>query len=77
LDRRRKIFEVFTQADDVAQGRGAGLGIGLAVVKELVALHHGSVEVRSEGPGKGSEFIVRIPMHKPDGPTSEPIMCRA
>ena len=60
-----RIFDVFTQAEGTDAQRGAGLGIGLAVVKELVSLHQGTVEVRSEGVGKGSEFIVRIPLRKP------------
>ncbi|AVR97078.1 PAS domain-containing sensor histidine kinase [Pseudoduganella armeniaca] len=63
-----RIFEVFTQAGDSPSGRGAGLGIGLALVKEIVSLHQGSVEVRSAGAGKGSEFVVRIPQHKPNQP---------
>ena len=58
-----RIFEAFTQAGERDSRRGAGLGIGLAVVKEIVSLHQGTVEVRSEGPGKGSEFVVRIPLH--------------
>ncbi|WEF34352.1 PAS domain-containing sensor histidine kinase [Pseudoduganella chitinolytica] len=61
-----RIFEVFTQAGDASSGRGAGLGIGLALVKEIVSLHQGTVEVRSPGVGKGSEFVVRIPQHKPN-----------
>jgi two-component system CheB/CheR fusion protein len=60
-----RIFDVFTQAQGAGSERGAGLGIGLTVVKEIVALHLGTVEVRSEGPGKGSEFIVRIPQRRP------------
>lgn len=60
-----KIFDVFTQAEGGRADRGAGLGIGLAVVKEIVALHQGTVEVRSEGEGKGAEFTVRIPLRKP------------
>lgn len=61
-DRLESIFELFTQVDrslDRAQG---GLGIGLTLVKRLVELHEGTVEVRSEGPGKGSEFTVRLPV---------------
>ena len=61
-----KIFDVFTQAESGRADRGAGLGIGLALVKEIVSLHQGTVEVRSEGAGKGSEFTVRIPLRRPD-----------
>ncbi len=60
-----KIFDIFTQAEGGRAERGAGLGIGLAVVKEIVALHQGTVEVRSEGEGKGAEFTVRIPLREP------------
>lgn len=67
-----KVFEMFTQADAAATHRGAGLGIGLALVKEIVSLHQGTVEVRSEGEGKGSEFTVRIPLRRPQGSESEP-----
>lgn len=63
-----KIFEVFTQADSRNASRGDGLGIGLAVVKEIVSLHRGNVEVKSDGEGKGSEFIVRIPLRQPISP---------
>jgi PAS domain S-box-containing protein len=65
-----KIFDAFTQAASAGSGRGAGIGIGLSVVKEIVALHQGTIEVRSEGPEKGTEFVVRIPLRKPRG--SEP-----
>lgn len=68
-----KIFDVFTQADDTRAERGAGLGIGLAVVREIVSLHQETVEVRSEGPGKGSEFIVRLPLRRPHGSEREPL----
>jgi PAS domain S-box-containing protein len=68
-----KIFDVFTQADGADSHRGSGLGMGLAIVKEIVSLHHGTIDVRSEGTGKGAEFIVRIPLCPPSGaadPTS-------
>ncbi|MCS0597767.1 PAS domain S-box protein [Massilia agri] len=56
------VFEMFAQAHrDSARGQ-AGLGIGLTMVKSLIELHGGSVEARSEGPGRGSEFIVRLPL---------------
>ncbi len=56
------VFEMFSQAHrDSARGQ-AGLGIGLTMVRSLVELHGGSVEARSEGPGRGSEFIVRLPL---------------
>ncbi|HUR39772.1 MAG TPA: PAS domain S-box protein [Verrucomicrobiae bacterium] len=65
------IFEMFTQVHrDTAHAQG-GLGIGLTLVKRLVELHGGSVEARSEGPGTGSEFIVRLPV-LPDGQAVEP-----
>lgn len=55
------IFEVFTQVDHSVGRAHGGLGIGLTLVKTLVELHGGTVEARSEGPGRGSEFIVRLP----------------
>jgi PAS domain S-box-containing protein len=56
-----RIFDLFTQVE--TQLSHGGLGIGLALVKDFVALHGGSVQVRSEGVGKGSEFMVRLPLH--------------
>jgi signal transduction histidine kinase len=55
------IFDLFTQAGFANQSQG-GLGIGLAVVKDTVALHGGSVQAASDGLGKGSEFTVRLPL---------------
>jgi CheY-like chemotaxis protein len=67
------IFELFTQSRrslDRAQG---GLGLGLALVQNLVRLHGGTVSVRSEGRDKGSEFAVRLPaIEEPTMPQSEP-----
>ena len=56
------IFELFTQADDTRAMSDGGLGIGLSVVKDVVTLHGGTVQVESGGTGKGSEFIVRLPL---------------
>jgi two-component system CheB/CheR fusion protein len=56
------IFQLFTQGPHTPAGRTGGLGLGLALVKDLVELHSGTVSVRSEGLGKGSEFTVRLPL---------------
>jgi PAS domain S-box-containing protein len=55
------VFEIFVQVDTAWQRVQGGLGIGLSLVKEFVGLHGGRVEAHSDGPGKGSEFIVRLP----------------
>ncbi|GEJ59238.1 hybrid sensor histidine kinase/response regulator [Anaeromyxobacter diazotrophicus] len=59
---RSRLFRPFEQGDGTLDRRGAGLGLGLALVKGLVELHGGTVEARSEGPGKGAELIVRLPL---------------
>jgi signal transduction histidine kinase/ActR/RegA family two-component response regulator len=56
------IFEVFVQVDLAWKRAQGGLGIGLSLVKEFVGLHGGRVEARSDGLGKGSEFVVWLPM---------------
>jgi signal transduction histidine kinase len=56
-----RIFELYMQVADPLMGLQSGLGIGLMLVRRLVELHGGKVEVFSEGLGKGSEFIVRLP----------------
>jgi CheY-like chemotaxis protein len=57
-----RVFDLFMQGRP-GVGRHAGLGIGLALARRLVELHGGSIHARSDGVGKGSEFIVRIPEH--------------
>lgn len=64
-----KVFEMFTQVDRSLERSQGGLGIGLTLVKVLVELHGGSVEARSDGPGQGSEFVVRLPVE----PTAVPV----
>jgi PAS domain S-box-containing protein len=61
-DKLPHIFEMFVQVDRSLEKSQGGLGIGLTLVQRLVQMHGGSVEARSEGPGKGSEFVVRLPV---------------
>src|SRR3954469_4189044 len=56
-----KVFDLFTQGDRTPDRSQGGLGLGLTLVKRLVEMHGGTVEARSEGPGRGSEFTVRLP----------------
>ena len=65
------IFDLFVQADHSLERSRGGLGIGLTLVHQLLRLHDGTVEGRSEGLGLGSEFIVRLPVLAPgDGKSS-------
>jgi two-component system CheB/CheR fusion protein len=65
------IFELFVQARRTLDRSSGGLGVGLTLVKSLVAMHGGMVTVRSDGEGKGSEFVVRLPLTQRP-PESEP-----
>ncbi len=61
-DKLSTIFEMFSQVEDALSRSQGGLGIGLALVRKIVELHGGDVEVRSAGLGQGSEFVVRLPV---------------
>ena len=61
-DQLGRIFEMFAQVDGSLERSQGGLGIGLTLVKSLVEKHGGRVEARSEGLGKGSEFLVHLPL---------------
>jgi PAS domain S-box-containing protein len=71
------IFEMFSQLAPALERSHGGLGIGLSLVRGLVELHGGTVEARSDGIGRGSEFIVRLPVvdlpvpHEPQEPPGE------
>jgi PAS domain S-box-containing protein len=57
-----RLFEPFSQADESLDRSRGGLGLGLTLVKGLVELHGGSVQAASPGPGRGSEFVIRLPI---------------
>jgi CheY-like chemotaxis protein len=59
------VFEIFSQAEPALVRAQGGLGIGLSLVKGMVELHNGNIEVRSGGLGRGSEFLVRLPIAGP------------
>jgi signal transduction histidine kinase/CheY-like chemotaxis protein len=61
-DMLEKVFDMFTQVEPPQRGAQSGLGIGLSLAKRLVELHGGTIAARSEGVGKGSEFVVRLPV---------------
>jgi CheY-like chemotaxis protein/anti-sigma regulatory factor (Ser/Thr protein kinase) len=56
-----RIFEMFVQAGTTGERTQEGLGIGLALARALAGLHGGEIEAQSEGPGRGSRFVVRLP----------------
>ncbi len=68
-----RVFDLFVQGDRSPARSQGGLGIGLTLVRRLVELHNGSVQAHSDGPGRGSEFVVRLPAvanggrERPDG----------
>ena len=66
-DMLSRVFDLFAQIESAEGSRIGGLGIGLTLVRRLVELHGGTVHVTSEGPGHGSEFVVRLP-----APRNEP-----
>jgi PAS domain S-box-containing protein len=57
-----RIFDMFAQVDTSLERTSGGLGIGLTLVKSLVEMHDGRVEAHSDGPGRGSEFVVHLPV---------------
>jgi PAS domain S-box-containing protein len=72
-DKLGSLFDLFVQGTESARERGAGLGLGLSLVKRLVDLHGGTVEAHSAGTGKGAEFTVRLPL-APEMPQAKAVV---
>jgi PAS domain S-box-containing protein len=66
------VFDLFVQGRQSADRSKGGLGLGLTLVRTLIGLHSGTVEARSEGTGRGSQFIVRLPAASPDAVAAPP-----
>ena len=70
-DMLARVFDIFTQVDRSLEKSQGGLGIGLSIAKRLVEMHGGTIEARSDGPARGSEFVVRLPARV--GATARPV----
>lgn len=68
-----RVFEWFAQIDTTIDRANGGLGIGLALVKQLVSLHDGRVNAASDGPGSGSVFTVVLPVRPPRSIADPPV----
>jgi CheY-like chemotaxis protein len=73
-----RIVDLFTQVDGSLTRSAGGLGIGLSLVRQLVQMHGGSVDARSDGVGRGSAFVVRLPAaaEEPAAEPPEPAVAR-
>lgn len=71
VEKQSEVFQIFAQVENHLDRAKGGLGIGLALVKQLVSLHGGTVEARSAGIGKGSTFTVRLPRAARPAPPAE------
>jgi signal transduction histidine kinase/CheY-like chemotaxis protein len=71
-----RVFELFAQGERTLDRAEGGLGIGLTISRNLVQLHGGTIEARSDGLGKGSEFLVRLPASRA-GAAAEPAVAAA
>ena len=71
-DKQPQVFELFTQLNRSLDRSEGGLGVGLTLARRLVELHGGGIQVFSDGPGQGSEFVVRLPLLLPEaGPGND------
>jgi PAS domain S-box-containing protein len=67
-----RVFDLFTQAQRTLDRAGGGLGIGLTLVRRLTEMHGGTVAASSDGPGRGSEFVVCLPLAQAAFPAVQP-----
>lgn len=68
-----RVFDLFVQADRTLDRSEGGLGIGLTLARRLVEMHGGQIQATSEGPGRGSEFVVRLPLLAAGEAVAEPL----
>ena len=75
---KERIFDMFVRGRDAKADKNSGLGVGLALARKIVELHGGAIDVHSEGAGRGSEFVVRLPVAQaPEAPTPAPLPLKA
>ena len=73
VEKQGQVFDMFSQIEQPVENSQKGLGIGLSLVKRLVEMHNGAVEIKSNGLGTGCEFTVRLPvLNEVVVPTAEP-----
>ena len=71
-DMLAKVFDLFTQVGRTLDRSEGGLGLGLTLVRRLTEMHGGTAEAFSDGPGRGSEFVLRLPLLATEQPAAEP-----
>ena len=69
----KSVFDLFMQEERGLDRARGGLGVGLAIAKGLVELHGGTVAARSDGEGRGSEFVIRLPLAGTEAPAAESV----
>ena len=75
---KERIFDMFVRGRDSNADKNSGLGVGLALARKIVELHGGAIDVHSEGAGRGSEFVVRLPVAQaPEAPKPAPVPVQA